>query len=175
MKTKAIKILGLILLLSIAIPAVYAKGSTGKAGKSDIQQLYLVEKTPSGDWDTVEDGAWGKMTYNVASGDYVFNGHGLEAGKDYTLINFARIDEPWPAAILTLGTGIANDGGNVHIAENIDKALLPDLTDEDDRTGAKIWLVLEKDIIDLESSTPTLNGWNPTEYLFEDDLIPLAP
>jgi hypothetical protein len=175
MKIKAIKILGMILLLSMAIPAVYARGPTGKAGKSDIQQLYLVEKTPSGDWDTVDGGAWGKMTYNVASGDYVFNGHGLTAGEKYTLINFAREEGQWPATILILGDGIANGGGNVHIAENIVEALLPDLTDEDERPGAKIWLVLEKDIIDLESSTPTLNGWNPTEYLFEDDLIPLAP
>ena len=171
MKIKAIKILGMILLLSVAIPAVYAKGPTGKAGKSDIQQLYLVEKFPSGDWDTVVGGAWGKMTYNVASGDYVFNGHGLVAEEDYTLINFARIDEQWPAAILILGTGIANGGGNVHIAGSI-VALLPDLTG-DDITGAKIWLVLTEDIGDLESFT--LDGWNPTEYLFEEDLIPLDP
>jgi hypothetical protein len=111
------------------------------------------------------------MTYNVASGDYVFNGHGLKAEEDYTLINFAREEGQWPATILILGDGIANGGGNVHIAESI-VALLPDRTG-DDITGAKIWLVLTEDIGDLESST--LDGWNPTEYLFEDDLIPLAP
>ncbi len=62
MKTKAIKILGLILLLSMAIPAVYAKGPTGKAGKSSVAHLYLVQKDSN--WDVI-DGAWGKLKYNV--------------------------------------------------------------------------------------------------------------
>lgn len=100
MKTRTVIILGMIMLLSVTIPAVYAKGPTGKAGKSDIQQLYFVEKIPSGSWPIVEGGAWGKMTYDVVSGDYVFNGHGLDAGVDYTLINFAREDnDEWPATI----------------------------------------------------------------------------
>jgi hypothetical protein len=60
MKIKAIKILGMILLLSMAIPAVYAKGPTGKAGKSNNQRINLFEKTPSGDWPIVKNGAWGK-------------------------------------------------------------------------------------------------------------------
>ena len=167
MKIKAIKILGMILLLSMAIPAVYAKGPTGKAGKSDTQQLYLVEKFPSGDWDTVVGGAWGKMTYNVASGDYVFNGHELVAEEDYTLINFARIDEQWPAAILILGTGIANGGGNVHIAGNqIFGDLGPDGTTES-VPGIKIWLVLTDDL-----TGSTLSEWTPEDYLFEEDTIP---
>ena len=54
MKTKAIKILGMILLLSMAIPAVYAKGPTGKAGKSSVAHLYLVQKDSN--WDVI-DGA----------------------------------------------------------------------------------------------------------------------
>ena len=46
MKTKAIKILGMILLLSMAIPAVYVRGPTDRAGKSNVAHLYLAEKDP---------------------------------------------------------------------------------------------------------------------------------
>ena len=89
MKIKTVSLLGMIMLLSVAIPTVYAKGPTGKAGMSDVQLLYLFEK--DGEWNVVEGGAWGKMKYNVVSGDFVFNGYGLDAGMDYTLINFARV------------------------------------------------------------------------------------
>jgi hypothetical protein len=173
MKTKVIKILGVILLLSMAIPAVYAKGPTGKAGKSDIQQLYLVEKIPSGSWPIVEGGAWGKMTYDVVSGDYVFNGHGLVVGTEYALINFAREDEPWPADIIILGIGTANGGGNVHIADNYDYTLLKiDQTPfSGDPAGYKIWLVPTGDL----TGETLLSGWSPEEYLFEADLIYIVP
>ena len=35
-----------------------------------------------------------------------------------------------------------------------------------DLRGAKIWLVLNDDIVG-----GSMSGWNPTEYLFEYDLI----
>jgi hypothetical protein len=60
MKTRTVIILGMIMLLSVTIPAVYAKGPTGKAGKSNNQRINLFEKTPSGDWPIVKNGAWGK-------------------------------------------------------------------------------------------------------------------
>ncbi|MHA2427640.1 MAG: hypothetical protein ACXADB_06425 [Candidatus Hermodarchaeia archaeon] len=167
MKTNAIKILGMILLLSMAIPAVYARGPSGKAGKSDIQQLYLVQKDPA-DWSIVEDGAWGKMTYNVATGKFVFNGHGLTVGWNYTLINFARVDNIWPATINGLGSGIVDEDGNVHIAGNYayDDLDYDETTDTGSFDGFKIWLVMGADLTGL-----TLSGWNPEQYLFEDDLI----
>ena len=34
--------------------------------------------------------------------------------------------------------------------------------------GAKVWLVLSDD---YDGATCQMNGWNPTEYLFEYDLI----
>ena len=58
---------------------VFAKGKTGQAGKSNTAHLYLVEKDAD-TWEIVEDGAWGKMRYRLASYmfDYVFNGHMLD-------------------------------------------------------------------------------------------------
>ena len=38
----------------------------------------------------------------------------------------------------------------------------------DINTGTKIWLVLSSDV---NCTTNTMSGWNPTEYLFEHDLI----
>ena len=152
-----------LVALSLVVP-VFA----GPAGKSNIIQLYLVEKNP-GDWTIVEDGAWGKLTYNKGTGEFVFNGHLLEAGVSYALINFARVGNEWPATINVLGSGIANGGGNVHIAGNYAYADLDyDTTPGTGSTaGYKIWLVLSADI----STAGKLAGWHPGEYLFEFELI----
>ncbi len=162
MKTK-ILLLTLLMATTLIAP-VLAKGPTKMAGL-DIQQLYLLEKDAA--WVPVLGGAWGKMTYNVATGDFVFNGHGLDAGRGYTLINFARIGSVWPAHINELGAGTANGGGNVHIEGTFAYANL-----EGDTTPAtpgvfKIWLVPTLDI-DINGD---LAGWTPEEYLFEADVI----
>ena len=170
MKIKTISILGMILLLSVTIPAVYAKGPTGKAGKSNNQHLYLYEKDDT-TWEVVEGGAWGKMKYNLKSGKFMFNGHGLEAGEAYNLINFARVDTEWPATINNLAEGTVNPGGNIHIkGTEAYGDLKPDTTPGEDTSGAKIWLVKSEDIT-LEPEQ--IFGWNPKKYLFEASLIKL--
>ena len=142
-------------------------GKNGQAGKSNIAHLYLYEKDPA-DWNIVEDGAWGKMKYNLSGStfDFVFNGHELEVGWDYTLIYYP---DPWPGdGLICLGSGTANDDGDVHIMGSVDTGNLPAEGDEND--GAKIWLVLSDDV-DCDSDAKKMIGWNPTEYLFEYDLI----
>ena len=139
--------------------------TNGRAGKSNTAHLYLREKDPT-TWDIVEDGAWGKMKYHLSGPmfDFVFNGHGLEPGSDYTLIYYP---DPWPGArLICLGSGIANEEGNVHIMGNVDTGDLP--ASLDTNPGAKIWLVLSGDV-DCESQK--MVGWTPAEYLFEYDLI----
>jgi hypothetical protein len=169
MKIKTLCILGMIMLLSVTIPAVYAKGPSGKAGKSNNQHLYLYEKDEN--WDVVEGGAWAKMKYNLKSGKFVFNGHGLESGEAYNLINFARVDLEWPATINNLAEGTVNPGGNIHINGTMAYGdLEPDTTPGEDTSGAKIWLVKSEDIT-LEPEQ--IFGWNPKEYLFEAALIKL--
>ena len=146
-------------------------GKTGQAGKSNIAHLSLVEKDPTS-WEIVEDGAWGKMTYTFSgpSFDFVFNGHSLEPGSEYTLIYYP---DPWPGTgLICLGSGVVDEEGNVHIAASVDTGDLPFETDANYPDGAKIWLVLSGDVYCNDDNDETkMIGWNPTEYLFEYDLI----
>jgi len=165
MKKLAILIVAVV-LLAVAVP-VLAKGPTGPAGKSNKAHLYLHEKDEH--WDIVEDGAWGKMTYDQSGSefDFVFNGHGLNPAGEYTLIYYP---DPWPGTgLICLGDGVANPGGNVHIMGNRDIPYLPTSDDENFPDGAKIWLVLTDDVTCGQSSR--MDGWNPASYLFEYDLI----
>ena len=157
----------LVFVLAVLMIGALATGAfAGPGGKSNIAHLYLHEKfCGDPDWSIVEDGAWGKMKYNVSGStfNFVFNGHGLEAEYNYTLIYYP---DPWPGTgLICLGSGTANRGGNVHIAGSVETGDLPIEDDEND--GAKIWLVLSSDV----SCDNRMSGWNPTEYLFEYDLI----
>ena len=161
-------ILGLVVALTVvallAAPAM-AAGKNGKSGKSNVGHLYLYEKD-NASWEIVEDGAWGKMKYNLSGEtlDFVFNGHELEPGTDYTLIYYP---DPWLGnGLICLGTGMVNDEGNIHIMGSVDTGDLPIEADENE--GAKIWLVLSADV---DCDAQKMIGWNGTEYLFEYDLI----
>jgi len=150
------------------------KGPDGQAGDSNTGLLYLYEKNIN--WEIVEDGVRGEMKYNLSGEEFefVFNGYGLEADSDYTLIYYP---DPWPGAgLICLGNGIANKGGNVHIEGpvKIDTDLpVPQSISSDTQPigGAKIWLVLTDDI-DCDNSSMT--AWNPSKYLFENDRITFA-
>jgi hypothetical protein len=164
------------------------KGPSGPAGKSHMGHLYLYEKIeptppypPATPWEIVEDGAWGKMTYQT-SGMYfsfVFNGHKLEQGLEYTLLYYP---DPWPGeGLICLGTGTVNEEGDVHIKAAVETC--GDLPMEGDWNhpgninhktcieestcieGAKIWLVLSADV-DCDNQIKMI-GWNPKDYLFE--------
>ena len=137
-----------IMLMAVAVVAIKPNGPSavnGLNGKG-TEQLYLYEKDSS--WDPVP-GAWGQMTFDEDS--FVFNGHGLESGVEYTLIRYV---EPWNTPDVVLGQAMANNGGNVHISG--------ELLDG----GYKIWLVLSDDVVG-----GNLVGWNPSEYLFEYNTI----
>jgi len=131
----------------------------GPAGNSNIAHLYLYEKTPSGEWPIVDGGAWGKMEYKLSGPkfDFVFNGKGLDADIEYSLIIYRP--DYWPAEeLIILGTATANKGGNVHIADSIEVS--------GEIVGVKVWLVLSSDVAE-----GGMTAWNPAEYLFENDLI----
>ena len=166
MKKYLILVLIVLLIGALTVGVLAGKGKTGQAGKSNIAHLYLHEKNPD-TWLIVEDGAWGKMKYNLSGPefDFVFNGHGLEIGLEYTLIYYP---DPWPGeGLICLGSGTVNEEGNIHIAESVDIGDLPTAADEKPLGGAKIWLVLSSDVLcDVE-----MIGWNAAEYLFEDVAI----
>jgi len=175
MKKVIFIILAVVLVLALPTTVLAAKpdqglkGLKGQAGRSNVAFVELWEKDPS-TWEIVEDGAWGKLKYNLEGPtfDFVFNGHGLEVGANYTLIYYA---DPWPGnnpgALIANGT--ANDEGNIHLAGSLDLGMdLPDSGDGNYPDGAKVWLVLSDD---YDGATCQMTGWNPTEYLFEYDLI----
>ncbi|MBA7541700.1 hypothetical protein ES705_34016 [subsurface metagenome] len=161
--------------LIIGVPAAKeGKVPHGPAGGSNIAHAYLYEKDSI--WDIVPEGAWGKMKYNQEGStfDFVFNGHGLVEGEDYTLIYYPdKTDNPWPREeIICLGSGIANAELDVHIMGSVDTGTdLPAVWDDAEYDGAKIWLVLSADI---DCDDRVMSGWNPTEYLFEYDVINFA-
>lgn len=135
--------------LAMAVPVLAKKGPTGPAGKSGMSHLYLHEKDQT-DWSIMEDGAWGKITYGD---EFVFNGHGLDPEVEYTLV---RYTDPWPGTPVCLGSDVANNGGNVHVAgEMLDG-------------GPKVWLILADD---LDCETGVWSAWTPAEYLFEYNVI----
>jgi len=184
-------ILVLIVLLIGALTVGVLAGKTGQAGKSNTGHLYLYQKTyvdpADGDYLDVDGGAWGKMKYNLAGEtfDFVFNGHGLVPGMNYTLIYYP---DPWPGeGLICLGEGTVNGGGEIHIAGSVDDTGdLPFLTDEnyaapttyaDDSEGAKIFLVPSDDV---DCVGQEMTGWTGPHsgdingvniYLFEDELI----
>lgn len=156
-------------IAGLAATPVLAAGKHGPAGKSNIGHLYLYEKDPS-TWAIVDGGAWGKLKYNLSGPEfkYLFNGHDLVAGTDYSLIYYA---DPWPGnnpgALIDSGT--ANADGNLHLRGSIDLGIdLPDPTDANHPGSAKIWLVLSDD---YDVGQKKLIDWNPSEYLFEHNLI----
>ena len=159
-----------VLVIGALVTGVLAAGKTGGAGKSNIAHLYLYEKDPD-TWDIVPGGAWGKMKYNLSGPtfDYVFNGHRLEPNTDYSLIYYIEPQTTWPTPVEVIDSGTSNGGGNIHLGGSHDfghdleivyRAL--------GHNSSKIWLVLTGD---LSADQTQLVGWNPTEYLFEYDLI----
>ncbi len=181
--------LAVVLVLTLGAGVALAAGKNGQAGKSNIAHLYLYEKNPA-DWSIFEDGAWGKMKYNLAGStfDFVFNGHGLQPNTEYRLIYYADFEDRYvnwggdnPGALIATGT--TNPGGQLHLAGSPE--LNMDLPHPDDANmdihsynvppdnyahehGAKIWLVPSDD---YDADNTKVIAWNPTQYLFETDLI----
>ncbi|MHC4912022.1 MAG: hypothetical protein ACYTE5_03345 [Planctomycetota bacterium] len=161
-KAKLVLLTIVAVLIAMAVVPVIA----AKEGRPNATHVRLFEKDPD-TWEIVEDGAWGKMKYKAAGPEFrfVFNGHALVPGEDYTLIYYP---DPWPGMdLICLGSDRADEDGNVHIAESVDTGDMPAPEDEN-ADGAKIWLVLSADV---DCNEAEMIGWSPTEYLFEYDLI----
>jgi hypothetical protein len=153
------------LLFIIFAGTVSAGPAQGIDGKGRVGRLYLFEKDPV-TWNIVKGGAFGIMTYKVPQSTvaeelFIFDGHRLTPDTDFSLIYYPD------SGLIVLGKGTSDESGNVHIAGHFNfGAILPLATDAQLNDGARIWLVLSKDL-----GTNQMLSWTPTEYLFEYRLI----
>ena len=183
---KKLLILGVVVALVcafVAVPVFAAKGDN--PANNNPNNLYLYQKDAN--WAIVWGGAWGKYNYKLSGTGAAttvsgpFNGHGLVPGTKYSLIYYPEVaPNPWPAEgwnVVLIGSGVANDGGDVHIAGS---AIIgvpdtqPTVGDYIGKTGDKIWLVLDSDLSTVDGTTSMI-GWTPGEYLFEQKLINKGP
>jgi hypothetical protein len=100
----------------IAIPALGTGAQEGQAGDSNTAHVDF--KPPR---------VWGTLHYNLSGCtlDFVFNGHGLMPGETYKVefgpyYDHQPLPGDKPTVWVELGMGVANDGGNVHIAGSAD-------------------------------------------------------
>lgn len=164
----------IVCTMTMGSAVIAAPAGKDIAANNNSQNLYLYPKTAPVDpaqaeWDTVWNGAWGKYNFKI-KGQFisgVFNGHGLVAGTDYSLISY---NDPWGTACVIIGSGVADVDGNVHIATgpvDLGEDLASPIYDwNGDGDGYKIWLVPTSDITDGQ-----FNAWNPDIYLFENNRI----
>lgn len=160
-------VISMLIIVTILANATIAKKHNKINIKSNMGQLYLLEKNPE-TWEIVDHGAWGKMKRSLSGSEFEFsfNGHGLEPETWYCLIYYP---DPWPGEDLyILGEAMADDDGNVKISGLENTGDMPSELDENWPDGAKIWLVLSDDV---DGRMQSMVGWNPSEYLFEYDLI----
>jgi len=149
---------------------------------------------PDGAWSVIEgDGISGLLKYYLDGNEftYEFEATGLQVSTAYSLIYYA--DKPdrfvnWggnnPGALIAEGT--TDTDGNLVLSGSVDLGM--DLPSGDDANideydycasdgydlchGAKIWLVPSVDYNpDGNGDGDKLIAWNPSEYLFETDLI----
>lgn len=139
-------------------------GPDGQAGLSSIAHLDFslrdLEDEP------LDEGAWGRMTYRWIAPifDYIFNGHELPIGGEYTL---TYQPQPLPSpGVICLGAGTVNDEGDLHLENAFD--LDTDLPTEADANedGAVIALVVSADV---DCDLGDMINWTPENYLFGDE------
>jgi hypothetical protein len=138
----------------------------------------------------VEGGMWGKMKYNLSGPtfDFVFNGHGLPIGQEYTLICYPGSG----TGLICLGSGIVigceedcidgDSSGNIHIKGSVNTGDLPIEEDENYGNGARILLVPSSDIgcalsdvdyasSDVDCEMKEMKRWTEDANLYEGALI----
>jgi len=131
--------------------------------------LILIKKDPA-DWTPIWD-SYGVLIYDKASPmfNYEFYGVNLQISTAYSLIYYA---DPWPGNNpgALIATDTTDSSGNLHIPSgSVELNMhLPHASDANYPTGAKIWLVPSSD---YNSGTKSMQSWNPTDYLYEWELI----
>ncbi len=132
---------------------LYAEQLLGIGPGPTNNGVVLENKTGDPDWVPIIDDTWGLMIFGDS---FTFEGFGLSPNTDYTLIEYPE-PATWPNPIVVLDSGTSDGNGYIQLADSGPDPCL---------TNAKVWLVLSSDIVDGE-----LSGWNPSDYLFESNLV----
>jgi len=162
MKKLLMVTLAVVMLLALCVTPVFAApGGKDSPANDNPNNLYLYEKTTT-DWEIVWGGAWGKYNFKL-SGEGAdttisgpFNGHGLVAGTNYTLIEY---NGWWDVTVI--GAADADSNGNVSIRGTA----VVGAGGEEGEGLYKIWLVPTDEMATWPGNPP--EGW-----LFEHNLIP---
>ena len=166
MKRWSIGILVVAMIVSIGSVAFARNGLNDYAGKSDVEHLYLYEKDIT-DWTVVPDGAYGKAVFNWKHVNVAFEGHGLAAETDYSLIFYSEVaDGGWDEhKIQIISSGTSTVEGDLQLCRTAFEINVPLM--EDPAGAIKVWLVPSASIIDAE----TLGWTNPEMFLFESRML----
>ena len=107
-------------LIALPVLAIKPAGPSAKNGltKGKNIHLYLYQKNPDyEEWPIIEDPAWAKININQQKDKFVCNAHKLIPETEYAIICYK---DPWPGIDSELlGTGIADEEGNIHIKGEI--------------------------------------------------------
>lgn len=149
----AMLVLGMVALSAVAFAAV-----------SGALQLQLFQKNPV-NWSIIDGGARGELEY----GKFSFSAVGLDNGKSYTLI---RYTDPWSThQVVCLGSSVTYGMQTFMKVDGkwrfVNTAGIK-ITGTMQPGGPKVWLVLSSDV---NCVTQKMTAWNPTKYLFENNLI----
>ena len=169
MKVKKLVVWLVIILFIFSLNTIVsvAKKPVEKEKPIKYETLSLFEKDPDS-WQIIEKGAWGSLKYKPSGTEleFMFHGHKLLPDTLYSLIYYP---DPWPGyGLIIIGEGLSDEDGNLNIKGSENIGDLPRSFDQNKPEGAKIWLVLSSDI---DHRSYCMIGWNPAEYLFENELI----
>jgi predicted ribosomally synthesized peptide with SipW-like signal peptide len=120
-------------------------------------KLFLDNKSGETDWYFIADQTWGLLQWQ-ADGSFSFVAQGLTVNTGYTLIYYPEPQTTWPWPVTAIASGNSDPGGE--LTWSCGAGSLPPVS------NVKIWLVLSNDIVG-----GSLSGWQPTEYLFESNLV----
>lgn len=152
----------------------------------ETTELVLCEKDEN--WQCVGEGKEATLTFNTVDTEFNYDLDGTELNEiEYAIVYYLDInsDKDWnPTNVVVVDTftggsivtGSVDIGMNMPVSSDYNKNPIPDycglhntFDDYEHCKGAKLWIVPTTDITDND-----LNKWNPSNWLFETDLIVYA-
>jgi len=124
----------------------------------DTKYLTLFSKNPS-TWQIIDNGVNGEMIYcdNNYYPQFQYRAYNMQPNIEYALV---RVPVIWDGSVKILDLDKSSSTGYVAGSGVLSAG------------GAKVWLVPLRDLTSRYNSyNPRFKVWNPTQYLFENNLI----